>query len=67
MIHVFNIFEVDKTGIPLWVETAKTLEAAKARVGEMLKLNPTVEYMIFSQHKQGTIFAKANTRLKPFK
>ena len=66
MMHLFDVFQVDKTGIPLWVETAETLETAKGRVGEMLQLNPTGEYMILNQRTQNKIYVKANTYLEPF-
>jgi hypothetical protein len=54
----FDIFKVDKNGTPLWVEAAETLDAAKTRTKELLKLDPGAEFVIFNQQTQGTISVK---------
>jgi hypothetical protein len=48
MVPPFDIFKVADDGIPLWIETAATLDAAKARVQELSEFWPA-EYVIASR------------------
>jgi hypothetical protein len=48
LIPPFDIFQVIDDRQPLWVESASTLEVAKARVKELGKDRPG-EYLVFSQ------------------
>lgn len=54
-----DIFKVSKDGTPVWVEAAETLDAAKARVKELLKVQPA-EYVIFNQETQDSISIKSD-------
>jgi hypothetical protein len=59
MLPPFDLLKVETDGTTRWLEAAETLDAAKARVDELLKLYPTVEYMIFSQQTQNKISVKS--------
>jgi hypothetical protein len=48
MLPPFDIFKVAEDGSPHWVEAARTLDLAKARIQEFMASSPT-EYIIFSQ------------------
>jgi hypothetical protein len=48
MIAPFDIFRTEKNGAQLWLESARSLEDAKARIRELAAHSPG-EYMILSQ------------------
>ena len=48
MIPPFDILRVEADGHPRWLEASSTLDAAKARVAELMKSEPS-EYLILSQ------------------
>ena len=56
----FDIFKIADDGNPLWVEASETLDAAKARVKELLKVQ-SAEYVIFNQETQDKISVKSDT------
>ena len=51
----FDILKIGKGGNPFWVEAAETLDTAKTRVKELLRLDPATEFVIFNQQTQDTI------------
>ena len=52
----FDILKIHIDGNPpLWVEAAETLDTAKTRVKELLRLDPAMEFIIFNQQTQDTI------------
>ena len=55
MLPPFDIFRVRPDGATLWVEPAATLDAAKTRVEELLKVEPTAEFWIFSRQTQNKL------------
>lgn len=57
MIPPFDIFRIDGPRSILWIEAAHELEAAKARVRELMKREPAV-YMIHSQKTGNRITIK---------
>jgi hypothetical protein len=63
MLPPFDIFRVDADEIPRWVESAETVDDAKARAKEILKSHPAEEIVIFSQttHKRVSIKSDAST------
>ena len=63
MLPPFDIFRV-VDDIPRWVESAETLEDAKARAKELLTLFPAQEILIFSQATQDRISVKSDAALK---
>jgi len=56
----FDIFKVSKNGILLWVEAVETLDAAKTRVKDLLKVDPAMEYVIFNHETQDRISVKSD-------
>jgi hypothetical protein len=58
MLPPFDVFKVNTDGSTLWVGAAESLEAAKARVEELLKLNLQTEFVIFSQRTQNKLSFK---------
>ena len=56
-----DIFKIADDGNPLWVEAAETLDAAKTRVKELLRLDPATEFVIFNQETQDRISIKSGT------
>ena len=54
----FDILKIHIDGNPLWVEAAETLDTAKTRVRELLRLDPATEFIIFNQQTQDTISVK---------
>jgi hypothetical protein len=48
MVFPFDIFQSEDDGSVLWCESAETLEAAKARVRELVVGVP-VDYILFNQ------------------
>ena len=55
----FDIFKLSKDNIPVWVEAVETLDAANARVKELLKLRPIADYLIFNQRTQDKVSVKS--------
>ena len=54
----FDILKIHIDGNPLWVEAVETLDTAKTRVRELLRLDPATEFIIFNQQTQDTISVK---------
>ena len=48
---LYDIFRKDLLGIPVWMESAEDLEAAKRRVIEMAGRSPG-EYFVFSRQTE---------------
>lgn len=63
MLPPFDIFKVGKDEVPVWVEAAETVTAVKTKVKELFKLDPTAEYVIFSQQTQERISVRSHTPL----
>ena len=59
----FDIFKLSKDNIPVWVEAVETLDAASARVKELLKLQPIADYLIFNQQTQDKVSVKSGAYL----
>lgn len=59
MLQPFDILKVENNKSPVWIGAAETLEAARARIQELQKLNPAMEFVIFNQKTQDKIFVKA--------
>jgi|HubBroStandDraft_6_1064221.scaffolds.fasta_scaffold7613221_1 hypothetical protein len=49
MIYPFDIFQTETGGSVSWLEAAKTLEGAKARIQELALLSPG-EYVVLNQN-----------------
>lgn len=49
MIYPFDIFQAETGGSVSWLEAAKTLEDAKARIQELALLSPG-EYVVLNQN-----------------
>lgn len=58
MIPPFDVFKVVR-GEPLWVEAVPTLDAAKARVQELMRVH-RCEYLILSHTTGNKISIKPN-------
>ena len=58
MLPPFDLFRVEPDGTTFWVGAAETLDAAKARVNELLVSKPTFEFWIFSQQTQNKLSIK---------
>jgi len=54
----FDILKIHIDGNPLWVEAVETLDTAKTRVRELLRLDPATGFIIFNQQTQDTISVK---------
>jgi hypothetical protein len=48
VIPPLDIFKVDSSGAVAWIEAASELEAARARVQQLMAVSPC-EYLVFSQ------------------
>jgi hypothetical protein len=59
MLPPCDIFRVEDE-IPHWLETAESLDDAKARISELAKIWPKTEFVIFSQQTQNRISVKPN-------
>jgi hypothetical protein len=53
----FDIFRISESDGVIWLEACADLEAAKARVAELMQARPC-EYMIFSQTTQHKLSIK---------
>jgi hypothetical protein len=58
MTHLLDIFRLETSGV-LWVESAATLEDAKARVQELAVGSPA-EYLLLDHHTGNKIVVKAD-------
>jgi hypothetical protein len=47
MVPPFDIFRVD-SGNPIWIQAVDTIDAARARVAELMKTQPSA-YLILNQ------------------
>ena len=58
-----RVCKVDKNEIPVWVESAEAVAGVKTKVKDLFKLDPTAEYVIFSQQTQNKISVRSDTPL----
>ena len=58
MIAPLDVFKVEKDGNLRWIETADTLESAKARIAALGAKSPG-EYVIYSQKTGNRTVVKA--------